>query len=323
MQRTVILLAGCIVAGLSGVAPAQFDVKPTTKSGSTGSPVGETSKTQKWEFGVSIRAVGGPSAGLFSTVPVPSDWPEQQVKVVNEEITPNVRRHSYREIDGLKQLLVEVPQLAPGETATCFITFEITRHALTPPSDTAGLVVPKNPPREVRKCLGASPYVESTNAKVRSLARELTEGKATAWEQVQAIAAGVRERVKYEPANNDRFKGAIGAIRDGKADKEDLTAAFVAVCRAAKIPARMVWSMDYGYAEFYLDDAEGKGAWYPCVLHEEVELGALKDLRPILGKGDNFKVPESKDAQRFVREFLKGKGGGGKPSVEFRRRTAD
>ena len=36
----------------------------------------------------------------------------------------------------------------------------------------------------------------------------------------------------------------------------------------------------------------------------------------------NFKVPEKKEPQWFVAEFLTGKGGGGQPQVEFRRKTA-
>jgi hypothetical protein len=300
---------------------AQFDAKP--EGAAAGPTLGE-SKTQKWEFGVSIRAVGGPCVGLFGTAPVPADWPEQQVKIVNEEITPHVRRTSYRTTDGLKQLLFEVPQLAPGDTATCFITFEVTKSAQLPPADPSGLVVPKDVPRDVRKYLGAGPLVESTSAKVKTLARELTADKTGGWEQVAAIQAGVRERVKFERETKEVFKGAAGALRDGKADKEDMTATFVALCRAAKIPARMIWVLDYCYAEFYLEDAEGKGAWYPCVVHEEAALGEVKDTRPILEKGDNFKVPEKKEPQRFVAEFLTGKGGtGGQPSVEFRRRLAE
>jgi hypothetical protein len=79
--------------------------------------------------------------------------------------------------------------------------------------------------------------------------------------------------------------------------------------------------MDYCYAEFYLEDGSKKGGWYPCVVHEPAELGVCSDLRPILEKGDNFKVVEEKAPQRFVKEYLTGKGG--KPSVEFRRRMAD
>src|SRR5947199_326885 len=120
--------------------------------------------------------------------------------------------------------------------------------------------VAANPPvieSQKKKWLNPSPLIESTNAKVRALARELPAGKETAWEQVQAILSGVREKVKFEVDPKDVFKGAIGALRDGKADREDLTATFVAVCRAAKVPARMVWAMDYCYAEFYLEEKAG------------------------------------------------------------------
>jgi hypothetical protein len=279
--------------------------------------------TQKWEFGVSIRANGGPCNGLFGTFAVPSDWAEQQVKVLSEEVTPQVVRHSYREGDGLKQMLFEVPQLAAGDTASCYLTLEITKRPQLPPADTTGLVIPKDPPRDVKKFLLPSPLVETSGAKVKSLAKELTAGKESAWEQVKSIAQGVRDRVRFEPDPKNIMKGATGALRDGKADKEDLTATFVAICRAAKIPARIVWVMDFCYAEFYLTDAAGQGAWYPYVVHQSGELGACKDVRPILEKGDNFKVPEEKAPQRFVREYLTGKGGGGKPAVEFRRRRAD
>jgi len=315
------LIAAIVLVSIPTAASAQFGNTPAPLTPRAG---GKTeSKTQKWEFGVSIRAVGGPCAGLVGTFPLPADWPEQQVKTSAEQITPTVKRHSLRQADGLSQMLFEVPQLTAGDTATCFITLEITKSSQLPPADTASLVVPKDPPAAIRKHLGVSPLIEATQAKVKLLARELTTGKATAWEQVQSIQVGVRERVKFEKENKNVFKGAAAALAGGKADKEDLTAAFVAVCRAAKIPARMVWALDYCYAEFYLDDAAGKGAWYPCVVHEEVELGAVKDLRPILEKGDNFRVPEEKAPQRFVAEYLTGKGGGGKPTVEFRRRSAD
>src|SRR4051812_15892738 len=138
------------------------------------------SRTQKWEFGISVRAVGGPCAGLLGTFPVPTDWPEQQVKLAGEQMSPTVQRHSYRAGDGLKQMVFEVPQLPAGSTAECFLTFEITKRAQVPPPDTVGLIVPKDPPRDVKKFLNPSPLIETTNAKVRSLARELPADKETA-----------------------------------------------------------------------------------------------------------------------------------------------
>jgi len=48
-------------------------------------------------------------------------------------------------------------------------------------------------------------------------------------------------------------------------------------------------------------------------------------LRPILQKGDNYRVPEKKQPQRYVAEFLKIKSirGGGIPQVEFVRQVLD
>jgi hypothetical protein len=329
--------------------PATAPEKPAEKPDEKTADKPAEAQTQKWEFGISIRAAGGPCAGLLGTFPVPMDWPEQQVKISNEQISPGVQ-HRYRTIDSIKQMIMNVPQLPSGGTAECFITFEVTRLPQKPPLDPARLIIPKSPPAEIKKYLGNSPLVEATSAKVRSLARELTADKETAWQQVQAILDGVRQQVKYERDSKDTFKGAIGALRDGKADREDMTAAFVAICRAAKIPARMVWPMDFCYAEFYLEESsadepavadepakpkprpvvagksskakEPKGAWYPAIVHEQSELGACADARPIMQKGDNIKVPEEAAVQRYIKEFLRGKGGGGKPSVEFRRRQA-
>src|SRR6185503_9705096 len=137
-------------------AEAQNEPKAAAEPAKALPPVAEqpvASETHKWEFGISIRAVGGPCAGLLGTFPVPMDWPEQQVKVASEQISP-VARHQYRTTDGLKQMVFNVPQLAGGGTAECLVTFEIVKQAQKPPADTTRLVVPKDPPREIKKYLG-------------------------------------------------------------------------------------------------------------------------------------------------------------------------
>jgi len=318
-RSLVVLLAVGACVSFTAAARAQFG---DNQAGSAGGQLGK-SETHKWEFGVIITAAGGPSANLHGTAPIPQDWPEQQAKIVGEEVTPNVRRHTYRTIEGVKQLVFEVPQLAAGEKATCLITLEVTRSELVAPSDPSKLVIPKEIPKEVRKFLGPSPLIESGNSKVKAQAKTLTAGKEGAWATVEAIYDGTRSLVQFDVDNRDKMKGVIGALRDGKADKEDLNATFVALCRASRIPARMAWSMDSCYAEFYLADAEGKGFWFPCQLHGDRVFGGIKDFRAILEKGDNFRVPEKAEAQRFVSEFLTGKGGGGRPQVEFRRRRLD
>jgi transglutaminase-like putative cysteine protease len=129
----------------------------------------------------------------------------------------------------------------------------------------------------------------------------------------------VRDKVKVE---NEKLQGAVNTLRDGKGAEEDVAAVFVACCRAMKVPARSLFVPDSCHAEFYLENAEGKGAWYPVVIDGDKAFGYRPQATIILQRGDNLRVPESKDPLRFVPEHLTGKGGtGGRPSVEFVRRV--
>jgi transglutaminase-like putative cysteine protease len=228
---------------------------------------------------------------------------------------------NYRTTDGLvKQALFAINLLNANDTATMRLTFDVTNYVQVAPANPAEYVIPKTVPAAMRKYLGPSPLIESTNIKFKNLAKDVTEGKETAWEQVVAIADRVHEKVKFE-RDRSKMKGAAVALTDGKGDREDVIGVFVAACRAHKIPARMVWIPDSCYAEFYLENAAGEGHWFPCQLVGDKEVGFLTERKPILQKGDNIRVPEQKDAQRFVPEFLTGKGkSGGRPDVEFVRR---
>lgn len=313
-MRIVSILGLVICLGFGSLAQAQFG----NSSDSAGGPRLDKPLSQKWKVGVVVRAVGGPVNQLFGTIPVPTDWPEQQVKVIAEEITPQVGAVTYRNGEaGLRQMLFEIPQLAEGDKATALVTFEITKSSQLAPTDTSGYVIPKSVPKDARKTLGPSPLIETMNAKIKAFTKETVAGKTVAWAQVEAICDGVREKVELDKLN---IKGAAAALRDGKGDKEDLTALFVACCRIHKVPARMVWIPDSCYAEFYLEDSQGKGYWFPCQVAGDKAFGSQPDQRPILQKGDNVKTPERKEAQRFVNEFLTGKGGGGSPEVEFIRK---
>jgi hypothetical protein len=94
---------------------------------------------------------------------------------------------------------------------------------------------------------------------------------------------------------------------------------FIALCRANKIPARMVWVDGHSYAEFYLEHVEGQGRWYPVESAGTRSFGEMPLPRVILQKGDNFTVPERKERLRYASDYLIGlpTPGGGRPSVKF------
>lgn len=270
---------------------------------------------QRWQVGAKVEATGGQVLGLLITIPVPTDWNEQTVRLVDEDITRNVRSTTYRVVDdGVKQMVLNIPRVNPGEEVRALLTFEVTTRSVIAPEDTTIFVASRRVPRDVRRYLGTSPFINSRHSSIRSLTRELEDEDATAWEQVEIYYDWVRENVEQQ---NVEMKGAVQAIRDGSGNGEDVVSAFIALCRADGIPARTVWVQGHFYAEFYLTDDEGQGHWFPCQLVGNHDFGSMSDVRPVLQKGDNIRVPEKEDAYRYVPPLVKGKRSAGAPRVTF------
>ena len=134
-----------LVLSVAASASAQFQAGGEVK----GTKMGE-STTSRWQVGVMITAGGGPCTGLVGYVPMFVDWPEQQVSVVEEEVSPGVTTN-YKMVEGTKVMLVNVPNLPAGQQAKAIMTFEIRRSPLVPPADTSiySLANTKKLPRDV------------------------------------------------------------------------------------------------------------------------------------------------------------------------------
>ena len=273
--------------------------------------------TAQWRFGVVVNARGGSVSGIQATLPVPTDWPEQAVKIVAEEKSPTVRKIAYRVLDGgVKQMLVTIPRLKAGEEARAIVTFEITKRQILEPAGKDQFAIPAKPSRELQKYLLPSPYIESKDPKFTQIAPQILIREERAWGQTEEIYKFVRDNVKYEFA--EEIRPAIDALNDRKGDCEELSSIFIAICRAGKIPARAVWVPGHCYPEFYLTDAEGRGHWFPCQAAGEAhEFGQMNERRPILQKGDNFRVPGEKEPQRYVKQTLSATNAEVPPEVKF------
>ncbi len=284
---------------------------------SSGGPRIDTTLVQKIKIGVEITAEGGPCRGLRATLPIPTAWPEQKVRIADEKTTPNVKRLSYRSLSaGVEQMVVEVPYLRSGEKASAMVIFEVERSALLPPEDTSVFEIPTRIERSLQQYLGSSPYIETRHPQIVRLARQAGTNK-DGWEKVEAIYDLTREKVEYKAGE---LKGAAKALIDGTGDCEELTSLFIALCRVNRIPARVVWVHEHCYPEFYLVDKEGKGHWFPCQAAGTRSFGGIPEHRPILQKGDNFRAPDRpREPLRYVSEFVRGTAtkGGGQPRVEF------
>ncbi|GAG35793.1 unnamed protein product, partial [marine sediment metagenome] len=232
-------LAILVAATLLSTATAQvLEDAPTSDRVKYGPP-----DTIRIRVGTEITASHGACRNITALVAVPLECPEQQVKVITEDISGEVGSVDYRPLTGgeVKQMVISIPRLASGAVAKATVDFEVTTRPILPPEKTDDLVIPKRPPRNVRQYLNGSPFIETKHQKIRALAKDVWADlgeSATDWERVEAIYDYVLEKVEYVEGPD---KGALDALRDEQADCQGRSMLFIALCRANKIPARMVW----------------------------------------------------------------------------------
>ena len=138
------------------------------------------------------------------------------------------------------------------------------------------------------------------------------------WHKVEMIYDWVRSHIKYR--FDEELKGALQALKSGEGDCEELTSLFIAICRNHGIPTRSVWIPGHCYPEFYLEDVDGNGFWYPCQVAGSRSFGALVEYRPVLQKGDNFRLPGSSKSQRYVAETFRAARYTKPPMIQFVRK---
>ncbi|QDV70060.1 Transglutaminase-like superfamily protein [Rosistilla carotiformis] len=276
---------------------------------------------QLWQVGVKVMTAGSLCEEIYATFPVPTEWPEQNVQVVDQSLSRYVDRWDTRDmLGGAKQVLVRMVNVPPNTASDALFTFEVTKSRIKNVGEINDLVIPQKVEREERVFLGSSPYIDPRHGKIRKIVNELpATDDQTPWQQVEQIYDWVRDHVEYREGE---IKTAVEALDDGYGDCEELTSLFVAICRAKKIPARMVWIPGHCYPEFMLHDASGTPHWFPCQAAGTRQFGEMDEYKPILQKGDRFKVPEQKSVQRYVAEFCKVKARS-KPDVTFVRELSD
>lgn len=278
---------------------------------------------RKYRAGMVFEASqDSPCSDIFGSVPVPMDFPEQKVRLLEENFA-DAARVSYRELKegGAKELVLRMRTLRAGQRVEVTVLMEVTRYQQIIPQYTDCYVIPKKLDRDFRNYLKESPFIEADSRKIRDLAKKITKDLPQDWGKVQAIFDFVRQNVKYkEELAEKSIRGAIAALRNGEGDCEDMCALFIAMCRSIDVPARLVRVPGHCYSEFYLWDEKNNGHWFPAQVAGTEALGGLQDTRIILQKGDCFRLPESSRTDTlYVKELFTGttKEGALDPRFEF------
>ena len=193
------------------------------------------------------------------------------------------------------------------------MTFLVSTSQIIGPPDPSAFERPKSNHKQAKPFLGVGPQINYRNTKLRNQVKDLVAGKEFAWQEVEAIFDWVRDNIEQRDSEAD---DVISVFREKSGCAEDKVGLFVAMCRANKIPARMVWVEGTQYAEFMLVDKEKNAHWFPCSVVGIREFGSISDPRIILQKGDSIRVPEKESRQKFVAEFATCVGKA-KPVVRF------
>jgi hypothetical protein len=272
-------------------------------------------QTETWEFGLQIQA-HGPTTGITASVPVPIQWPEQGIEIIETVQPPQVRNVRYKSIGNgaVKQLVMVIPRMETGDEVTVKVVMKITKHFIEPPKDTSKFVI-KKAPSSVRKYLTPSPYIASGSKEIQEVNDAIGGHDLPAWEQVEKIYNWVRENVEYK--FDTEIRTCEEALEAGHGDCEELSSIFIAICRARGIPARAVWIPEHTYPEFFLQDTDGNGHWFPCQAAGTYEFGGMSETRPVLQKGDRFKVPGHATTLRYVQPTLTARDAAANPTVQW------
>jgi hypothetical protein len=321
MLRSFLIFLGCIASSL---ASGQLLDTPSVPMATA---LGESVVTN-YRVGVEISASRGDCQGIHAIVAVPYSGAEQQVKLVSEDFSSDIDSVEFRDLPGggARLMEVKISSLSKGATAKAILTYEVTTRSILPPEEkvTAELKSPAKPNRELKVYLTPSPFIEARDKKIRSLGRELWQqaeadnSAVNDWQRIEHLYDYVLDHINYVEGDD---KSALTTLRDGKADCHGRSALFVALCRANEVPARIVWVHNHAFAEFYLEDEEGQGTWFPAESAGSRAFGEMPLARTIMQKGDDFRDPFRRGERlRYATDLAKGFGD---PKVKFIREEVD
>lgn len=261
-----------------------------------GSPV-----KRGWRVGVVIKTGRQPISDVLTNIPIPQQWPEQEVTIFNDEVPGNFEVQEVEQLQGLQRLVLHGRAIEAKKTVVALMTYSVTTKPINLPSDTSIFRLPDHKDKEVKGFLMTSEGINFRNKKLRKQAEELASAANNDWDKAKAIYDWVRSNIDLLPeVANARYLGAQAAFVKGEGFNDDVVSLFIAMCRSVRIPARTVYHDTGSDAEFMLDDGVGNHHWFPCDVAGLPAFGKTVEPKLILQKGDNIKVPGEKGRRKLV-----------------------
>ncbi len=208
--------------------------------------------TVRVEENGTVRAVGGEMSEVKIDVSVPLQGPYQSTQSQSQ-----VRSDAYG------NQFISIQSTHPPNPFTYHEEIIVHSKARTTDSLPESYVIPES----MSIYLSPTPRTQSDNAKIRSIAQDITSGSADEFEKVAKLAIWVHQNMKYNDALVGQENDAVWALQNRQGVCVEYSTLFIALARSIGIPARYVtgyvysdkfssW-MGHAWAEAYV------GQWVP------------------------------------------------------------
>lgn len=201
---------------------------------------GEMGSQIRFEIAKSVTTVAGVTKLTLSFV-VP---PTFQSPTYNQEIRGFEMTFSPRPQDEKKKVnergheVITATWVRPPKTIDVRLSFNASNTTQLKALDTGVPFPLKDIPEDIRYYLKATEQVQSDDARIKKLARELTQGVTTEFDAVQRVLSYVIDHVRYvtPPAQYD----ALYSLNAGKGNCQNFSHLAAALMRAEGVPVRIV-----------------------------------------------------------------------------------
>ncbi len=261
-------------------------------------------RTYDVSIGIELKGVDSECEAMAAT-PVPVTHPEQRIdEVTIEKVGCDA---VIRELaPGSGQLLLHAPNVAPGQIVKAIAHYKITMFKQYHGFNKEQFPSSQTVPMAIRSAaMGDSPGIQANASAVRKLALQIADGYEHPWEKAEAFVKWIRTSIRPQLGE---YTSVLTAIQRKVGDCEEMSALFVAFCRASGIPARLVWVPNHNWAEFYLTDDQQKGHWIPVHPACYNWFGWTGAHELVIQKGDRIRVPELSSPCRLVMDWMRSNG---------------
>ena len=227
-------------------------------------PDGQTGylEPRQFDLSVGIELQGqGNATQLKATTPVPAECPEQ--KIDSEKVETKDCEAEVRDVAPYaRQLVLAAGEIAAGQVISATVHFKLTLFKQYLGFQRDQFPQKQSAPSDVRRdYLGDSPGIQTRTPEIRQVHAKLKGQKDHPWDLAKKIADWIMHSIRPQI---QPYSGVTAALDNLRGDCAEMSAVFVALCRAAEIPARLVWVPNHNWAEFCLLDEQGKEQWIPA-----------------------------------------------------------